>query len=152
MRYADDAILGFPDNAILGFSGDFRWLSNFAIEHDGLSVEHYYQAAKAVDPKDRDWIMASETPGLAKRRGQTIEIRADWEEIRLSVMLEHTHRKYTQNPFRWMLAATGTREIVEYNHWGDTFWGVTAFGGENHLGRILMQVRSEILEAGVVVP
>lgn len=38
------------------------------------------------------------------------------------------------------------RQIVEGNTWGDAFWGVDSRTGEgeNHLGQILMQVRSEL--------
>ncbi len=36
--------------------------------------------------------------------------------------------------------------VVEGNHWGDTCWGVDnrTGQGENHLGKILMQVREEL--------
>jgi len=46
-------------DAILGFSGDYRWLSNFYpvdIEFESEhypSVEHAYQAAKTLDLKQR---------------------------------------------------------------------------------------------------
>jgi hypothetical protein len=41
---------------------------------------------------------------------------------------------------------TGNTELVEGNHWHDTFWGVDATTGEgdNGLGQILMQVRMEL--------
>lgn len=48
-----------------------------------------------------------------------------------------------------MLAATGESELVEANSWvvyertGD---------GKNRLGRILMRVREEIVEEGVILP
>ena len=32
-------------------------------------------------------------------------------------------------------------EIVEENTWGDTFWGVCKGVGENHLGKLLMEIR-----------
>jgi predicted NAD-dependent protein-ADP-ribosyltransferase YbiA (DUF1768 family) len=35
-------------------------------------------------------------------------------------------------------------EIVEHNHWHDTFWGVCEDEGENHLGKLLMQLREEL--------
>lgn len=45
---------------------------------------------------------------------------------------------------RTKLLSTGDLEIIEGNHWGDTFWGVCNGTGENHLGRILMQVREDL--------
>lgn len=45
-----------------------------------------------------------------------------------------------------MLIATGDAILREGNHWGDRFWGVDARTGEgeNHLGRLLMELRAEI--------
>jgi len=44
------------------------------------------------------------------------------------------------------LLETGTAKLIEGNTWHDTFWGVNinTGKGENHLGKILMQVRSEL--------
>ena len=43
-----------------------------------------------------------------------------------------------------MLISTGDEELIEGNHWHDVFWGICNGKGENNLGKILMQVRSEI--------
>lgn len=136
-----------PTSDIRGFFGDHRWLSNFAIEHDGMTVEHYYQAAKAAREFDRETILMLPSPGRAKRIGAEIEARADWDEVKLDVMLEQLRRKFANDPFRWMLIATAGRELVEVNDWGDTFWGVDEHSGRgtNHLGRLLMQVRDELI-------
>ncbi len=42
-----------------------------------------------------------------------------------------------------MLEATGDAELIEGNHWGDTFWGVCNGVGQNNLGKLLMAIRSE---------
>ena len=36
-------------------------------------------------------------------------------------------------------------KIVEYNNWGDSFWGVDVYSefGENHLSKLLMKIREE---------
>ena len=44
-----------------------------------------------------------------------------------------------------MLLLTAPHELEETNHWGDVFWGVCDGEGENWLGKILMEVRSELL-------
>jgi len=36
---------------------------------------------------------------------------------------------------------------VERNYWRDTFWGFCGCRGENHLGRILMDLRAELRRA-----
>jgi hypothetical protein len=45
------------------------------------------------------------------------------------------------------LITTGSAELVEVNTWGDRYWGVCAGRGENHLGRLLMALRGELLAA-----
>jgi predicted NAD-dependent protein-ADP-ribosyltransferase YbiA (DUF1768 family) len=56
-------------------------------------------------------------------------------------------RKKFRNPsLRQKLADTGTAKIIEGNYWGDTFWGECPVGnGENHLGKLLMEIRKEIV-------
>lgn len=45
-----------------------------------------------------------------------------------------------------MLLLTEGYELQETNHWGDTYWGCNEMGeGENNLGKILMNVRNELL-------
>ena len=46
------------------------------------------------------------------------------------------------------LVATGDAIVIEGNTWRDTYWGVDlkTGEGENHLGKILMRVRSELAQ------
>jgi predicted NAD-dependent protein-ADP-ribosyltransferase YbiA (DUF1768 family) len=48
---------------------------------------------------------------------------------------------------RRQLILTGNEQLIEGNNWGDTFWGVDlrTGKGDNHLGKILMQIR-EVLK------
>lgn len=74
-------------------------------------------------------------------------LRPDWEEVKIGIMEEIVRAKFTQNPhLAEKLLATGGQQIAEGNTWGDTCWGVDSRTGEgeNHLGQILMQVRSEL--------
>jgi len=71
-------------------------------------------------------------------------MRADWGEVRETVMLDLTRKKYALPEYRARLLATQQCEIIEGNTWGDQFWGVSRGKGQNKLGRILMQVREEI--------
>lgn len=132
------------------FQGQYRWLSNFwmtPVYLDGVkypSVEHAYQAAKSLDPEYRLKIKNCPTPGQAKRVGRTAKLRKDWEFVKINMMLGLVKEKFeTNDELRAKLLATGKDEIVEINHWGDTFWGVdnAKGGGKNHLGQILMTVR-----------
>lgn len=59
-------------------------------------------------------------------------------------MWEILRAKFKQHPeLAAMLIATGDAELVEGNTWGDTFWGrdLATGHGENHLGRLLMELR-----------
>lgn len=67
--------------------------------------------------------------------------------VKLGFMEEIVRAKFLQNPhLAGKLLATKERQLVEGNTWGDTYWGVDirTGQGENHLGRILMQVRNEL--------
>lgn len=46
-----------------------------------------------------------------------------------------------------MLLDTGNTKLIEGNSWNDTYWGVCGGRGKNHLGKILMGVRSQLLAA-----
>ncbi|MBK1669081.1 hypothetical protein CKO28_13665 [Rhodovibrio sodomensis] len=144
-------------DAIRGFDGQYRWLSNFApveVTLDGVSypsVEHAYQAAKTLDPDERARVRALERPGQAKRAGRTLTIRADWDTVKVQVMRDLQQQKYAQEPYRANLLATGEREIYEQNTWGDRFWGVDPQGrGENRMGQLVMETRTAIREREAV--
>lgn len=145
--------------AIDSFSGEYRFLSNFypsvivgGYRGDNVvapSVEHAYQAFKAERKADRDRILLAGSAAIAKRMGRTVKLRPDWEEVKLRIMTNLVRTKFLQNPALGdKLLATGDEELIEGNHWGDTFWGVCRGEGENHLGRILMEVRKFLRETG----
>lgn len=133
------------------FRGEYNWLSNFAAVNIVAgditfpSVEHYYVAMKTKNHEERLKISKMKA-GEAKKYGKTLEIREDWEEIKLDVMIWGVSEKFQQEPFRSKLLATGTQNIQEGNFWSDEFWGVNLKVnpniGENHLGRIIMAVRT----------
>lgn len=135
---------------ITSFKGAHRWLSNFwpaAVRLDGIrytSVEHAYQAAKNTDQLYRLNIWHAPTPAAAKKLGKTATLRDDWDAVKLSVMHDLLTQKFAYLDLRLLLLATGDAELIEGNNWGDTFWGVCKGVGQNHLGKLLMRVRSEI--------
>ncbi len=72
--------------------------------------------------------------------------RVDWDEVKLGIMKEILRAKVSQHPeVKKKLLESGQRELVE-DSWRDSFWG---WGpnkdGENHLGKLWMEVREEIL-------
>ena len=132
------------------FRGEFHWLSNFyscSVHYEGLTfgnTEAAFQAAKCLDMKERERFFGL-SGGQAKRLGKRVELRPDWEDVKIDIMRQVLKSKFNQNPeLRKKLIATGDTELIEGNNWGDTFYGVCRGVGLNHLGKILMEVRKEI--------
>lgn len=136
------------------FREKYRFLSSFwlvPVSYEGdeyPSVEHAYQAAKTQDGSQRLGIRSQLTPGAAKRLGRKLKTRPDWEAIKLHVMHMLVLQKFQFTDLREKLLATDNEELVEINEWGDKFWGMIRENGElvgeNHLGKILMQVRDAV--------
>jgi ribA/ribD-fused uncharacterized protein len=171
-----DILTSLPaDGRVLFYRRDrelFGFLSNFAPspivvdEKSWPTVEHYYQAQKSHDAAYRAAIRGAATPGQAKRLGAYPElpksrsehswfrrngrkVRADWPEQKVEVMRRAVRAKFAQNAeLGEKLRATAGTEIVEDSRF-DEFWGCGRDGlGLNWLGRILMEVREELLAAG----
>lgn len=140
----------FDKDNIRGFFDQYRWLSNFhecTIHYGGLtylSTEAAYQAAKSADMNVRMQFL-NLTPNQAKKLGQKIELRKDWEQSKLIVMEEITFIKYSTHPeLKEKLLDTGDKYLEETNWWKDEFWGVCNEIGKNNLGKILMKVREQL--------
>ena len=144
--------------AITSFSGQYSFLSNFYLQrilYDGNwfpSVEHAFQSMKMLPAERvnsninfRAFQSPSVTPGQAKRLGRKVTMRADWDEIRQIVMETLVSKKFDYMDLRALLIETSPAELIEGNTWNDTFWGVCNGVGENHLGKILMKRRDEII-------
>jgi ribA/ribD-fused uncharacterized protein len=141
------------------FTGKYRFLSNFYLapvrfnQTTFPSNEHAFQAAKTHNNLIRDLIAYHvEKPGDAKKIGRDLRLRSDWERVKLDIMHRIVYSKFALNDdLARKLLKTGNAELIEGNNWGDEYWGMVLRGrrkdewvGENHLGNILMQVRSEL--------
>jgi ribA/ribD-fused uncharacterized protein len=139
---------------ISSFSGSYRFLSNFwpvQVEYDGLifdSTENAYQAAKCKSKAERLHFQTV-GPGLAKCLGQKVEMRSDWESVKLQVMEDLLWQKFNDPQYKKLLLETIEHELVEGNHWGDKFWGVCKGEGQNHLGKLLMKIRKKLYELSI---
>ena len=132
------------------FTGKYRFLSNFwsvtiAFEgHSYRTVEHAFQAAKTYDEEERRRIRAMSNCAEAKQRGKTLDLRPDWEDMKVKIMRELLRQKFGTEPLKSQLLKTGKAVLIEGNWWGDRFWGVCDGKGENMLGRLLMEIRTEL--------
>jgi hypothetical protein len=149
---------------ITSFRGKYDFLSNmyesqtpFVFNNtEFTSAEAAFQGAKLAYRKhggygsDEMEEFASLSGYEAKKLGKQIDLdtRA-WDRDRNNVMRNILIAKFSQDPdLEARLLATGDVELIEGNTWGDTYWGVSNGSGQNNLGKILMEVRSELAEAG----
>lgn len=122
-----------------------RWLSNFYpasvyVPDDWVyeSAEHAYQAQK-VDPSQRHLFLQAVSPLQAKQLGGQMQVRIDFdpfESMRLVLRAKFTG----SSALKQLLLQTGDEELIEDNPgpWGGRN------GGENRLGKLLMELRSEL--------
>lgn len=139
------------------FDNEFTFCSNFAaceIEYNGhkyKTTEHAFQAAKADNEEERQWVADAATPGEAKRRGRQVHLRKDWEVVKDQIMLDIIRIKFQNPDMRWRLVKSRDWILCENNYWHDNYWGNCTcercqdIFGQNRLGNILMQVREEVI-------
>ena len=150
MDYGDFAL--HDKNAIYEFRDDYFFLSNFYncdIVYEGISyksAEAAFQAQKCTDKKKK-LEFSTMSPGQAKKLGKEVELRKDWEDVKVDIMKSVVKAKFDQHiELQEQLVATGNRCLIEVNVWHDKFWGVSGGKGKNMLGRILMDLRKEYKE------
>lgn len=139
------------ENSICEFRNNYDFLSNFypcQIEYEGLfyqNAESAFQAQKCIIQEEK-LVFCNLSASKAKRMGRQVKLRLDWETVKVSIMEEIVRAKFVQNPYLMKkLLDTGELLLIEGNTWKDTFWGmdINSGEGENHLGKILMNVREE---------
>ncbi len=137
------------------FKGKYSFLSNFyrvKLHIDGneyATTEHYFQSMKFLDPSTQERIRTASTPAQAKKlaRQYKSEVREDWFDISFEVMEKTLKAKFEIPELREKLLATGEMKLQEGNTWNDVFWGIDLKSGkgENHLGKLLMKLRDELV-------
>lgn len=134
------------------FDGEYRFLSNFypctvqVFGREFRNSEAAYQSQKTTHPGVMDMFCGLEA-GAAKRLGQRIEMRPDWDVVKNGVMWAVLQAKFNQNPYlKQLLLNTGHEYLEEGNFWGDRYWGTVDGVGLNTLGSMLMQLRKSFME------
>ena len=135
-----------------------NWFSNMTkmdspFEFEGISYstsENFYQAMKFESHEKRlEYSNLNCYKSKLKAKEEMHLWRDSWsKEEKLRVMEQVLRHKFTlETSFGKTLIATGVSDIVEWNDWGDTFWGkdVETGVGENHLGIILMNIRNALI-------
>jgi ribA/ribD-fused uncharacterized protein len=124
--------------------------SPFFLDHaDWPTVEHYFQAMKFEDPAYRERIRLAPTPQKARKLGRTRlkRVRSDWRQVRTTVMTRGIYiRCKTHSSLAKVLLDTNDLRLVENSSY-DYFWGCGRDRrGNNHYGKVLMQVRAKLRE------
>ncbi|OGM98666.1 MAG: hypothetical protein A2915_01755 [Candidatus Yanofskybacteria bacterium RIFCSPLOWO2_01_FULL_41_34] len=140
--------------SILFYEREFYVFSNFssfAIEWDGklyMTSEHVYHSEKFQDEEMKELIRKTRSAHDAFKLAHANEdkYRPDWNDVRIGIMKKILHVKVSQHPYvKKKLLQSGDRELIE-DSWRDNFWG---WGpdkdGANHLGKLWMEVRAEVI-------
>ena len=131
---------------------NYSWLSNMDLFPKPIiinneiikSSENYYQSRKTLDLDIRKKILEM-SPYEAKKYCKAIELRNDWEDVRVTIMQEALDIKFSITYYRLLLIGT-IEPLVEDNYWNDTYWGVCRGIGENMLGKLLTILRERIIQ------
>jgi len=128
-----------------GYLNNFKKSPMFIYGRWWKNVESAYQSQKTLNFEEFNKILSTKHPREARDLGQLVQLRDDWNEIKIPTMYECVLAKFVQNhDFRERLFSTGIEEIAEDSP-VDYFWGLGADGsGENNLGKILMIVRDKL--------
>ena len=150
----------------LAFYSRKCFLSNFyrcSFHFKGQSYtcsEQAYQGVKAKIYRDEQAfteIKNTDSPALMKRIGGQVQTCEHWERVKLQVMEDILTAKFSQiKELYYSLLNTRPLELIEATL--DNFWGAGAilgsialeegcWVGQNHLGKILMKVRNNLLQA-----
>ena len=128
----------------------YNWFSNMItvdIEIDGIlykSVENYYQSEKFNDPSIKKKIIECDSYS-SKKLAQSLEPREDWNDIKIDVMRKGLYAKFEKKEWKDKLLSI-KEPIIEWNNWGDKYWGVTIDDnkGKNMLGLLLTEIRNDL--------
>ena len=135
---------------ITRFNNEYEFLSNFyevKITWQGLTYRNVEAAYQAQKCSERSHEFTNLTGAEAKKLGRLVTMDPNWDYRKLIVMKNLVYLKFAENEYlKQKLLSTGDEYIEEGNWWGDTYWGVCTnkkydHVGENHLGKILMEVR-----------
>lgn len=138
------------------FRGDYNFLSNFysvPITWEGItypSTEAAFQAAKTLDMNDRARFSFM-YPAEAKKAGYSVKLREDWDQIKYKIMYDICKIKFSKYPtLKGRLLETGNEYLEECNTCNDRTWGTVDGIGMNCLGKILMRIRDELRNEGLL--
>ena len=113
-------------------------------------VEQWFVYNKVKEDEVKKIILKTSNPKKCRAIGRSKNVKVDmeeWENIRIHVMKTGLEAKFRQNKtLAKRLKETYPNELVEINWWNDVFWGRCNGVGQNQLGKLLMEVREELIK------
>lgn len=141
------------NDPIFFYEHEFYVFSNFSSfkllwkGRDYMTSEHAYHSEKFEDETIKEEIMQTRSAHDVYTLAQEHKPlrRSDWDDVKLGIMKDILHAKVAQHSYvKKKLLESGDRTLVE-DSWRDDFWG---WGpnkdGQNHLGKLWMEVREEV--------
>lgn len=129
------------------FRKEYYFLSNMYkcyILYKGIKfscVEAAFQAQKDINRSHE----FEKLDGFeAKKLGRRVNMRKDWDVIKIDLMRELLEIIFLDHPELANKLKKINEPIVEENNWGDTFWGCCHGIGQNHLGQLLEEIKSQL--------
>lgn len=142
------------ETQVFFYEQDFYVLSNFSafrlywkgLYFDTSEAAYHYEKFpdhQGVRAEISNAPSAHEAFKIAERNKE--HRRQDWDAVKVDVMRDILRAKAEQHEYvRRKLLATGDRELVE-DSWRDDFWGWgPGRDGKNMLGKLWMDVRTEL--------
>lgn len=136
--------------------GMFSNLYKREIDFEGevfKTAEHAYQAGKAAKPAVRKWLMDAPSPSLLAMAAHGLyvwDVTPNWAKVKFDRMKRILVAKYTQHEdLKALLLGTGDARLVEsatVDNAVNRLWGEVNGVGQNKLGQLLMEVRSELAQ------
>jgi ribA/ribD-fused uncharacterized protein len=110
--------------------------------------EHAFQWEKIESDVDKLKILQAQSTQEAKKLGNSLKIKHDWNNTRKQIMKDILICKFQNKNLKTKLLETKIHKLIEGNSWHDNFWGDCSCTrcenkiGLNNLGFILTSVRN----------
>ncbi len=139
-------------------AGEFGFLSNLFPAEIWLEMrrftcsEYAYQYGKPNNKDVAEWLVSAPKPHLCAAAAHSLfvfDVKPDWSKTKVERMTRVLRAKFLQNlDLAVKLLETGDAILIEQSNM-DAYWGIGKKGnGQNMLGKLLMQVRGELMEYG----
>lgn len=136
---------------ITSFKGDYDFLSNDFVcpfKYGGLeysNVEAAFIASRSSNEGQKRKI-SKLSAGNARKKRNKIEEDPEWYDNRDTILYDILKAKFEQNePLKNKLIKTSTAKLVNTVSYNDIEYGVYMGKGKNKLGKLLMELRKNLL-------